>query len=299
MFGLEVFAYAVMSNHLHLVLRSRPDRVGGWSEREVAERWCRLFRGKAARERGDAYDAVKLEQLLNDPEGLKRCRERLGDLSWFMRCLNEPLARRANREDGCSGRFWEGRFKCQRLMDEGAMLACMAYVDLNPVRAGMAEGLQDSEFTSVYDRVLSRRAAARLAQLGELEKPSYPQRQQIQREQRRRRQGSWLLDFESAESPFFGVDTEFYLSLVEWTGQNIREDKPGYIPVELEGLLDRFGLDAAHWSDNVKSYGSLFCRIAGRAEQLLDYARSRGQSWFRGRQGSAQLYADAARAAWG
>jgi hypothetical protein len=290
LFGMEIFAYAVMSNHLHLVIRSRPDRVWAWSQREVAERWCKLFRGKAAIQRGDAYDAVKFQRLLGDAEALEQCRTRLKDLSWFMRCLSEPLARRANQEDACTGRFWEGRFKCQRLLDEGAMLACMAYVDLNPVRARMADGLEDCHFTSVYDRVVSKRAAARLQALGEVDRATYSQKQQIGREQLRTRQCEWLLDLDGPESPFEGVDTDYYLRLVEWTGQNLRDDKPGYIPVALETVLERYGLDAANWSQNVKRYGSLFHRIAGPADQLLHYARRRGQVWFRGKRGSEQLY---------
>ncbi|MFT4902298.1 MAG: hypothetical protein ACI81V_001585, partial [Lentimonas sp.] len=234
---------------------------------------------------------------LNDAAGLKRCRERLKDLSWFMRCLNEPLARRANREDACSGRFWEGRFKCQRLLDEGAMLACMAYVDLNPVRARMAEGLEDSLFTSVYDRVVSQRAVTRLQELGEVQAPTYRQQQEIQREKQRTSQSGWLLDLAGAESPFPAVSADYYLRLVEWTGQSLRDDKPGYIPVELEPVLDRFGLDAKNWCKNVKVYGSLFHRVVGPVDQLLDFARRRGQGWFRGKGGSEQLYRETPQAA--
>jgi hypothetical protein len=272
------------------VLRNRSDRVDQWSDHEVAQRWCGVCPGKAALERGEPYNDNKLKELLNDPDKLEVMRGRLKDLSWFMRCLNEFLARRANREDGCTGRFWEGRFKCQRLMDTGAMLACMAYVDLNPVRAQIADGLEDSHFTSVYDRVMAQRAKARLKTLGGISNPTVEQQRQIEQESSRRSAANWLLDFSDDSSPFADVDTEYYLSLVEWTGRTIRADKPGSIPVGLQGVLDRFGVDAQHWAANVASYGSLFYRIAGKVEQLLDYAQRRGQGWFCGQTGSERLY---------
>jgi REP element-mobilizing transposase RayT len=143
-FSVELYAYAVMSNHYHLVLKVSPKDVNGWDDDEVAERWCRL---KTAP--GEAVDETLKSTLLSSEETLLRCRERLGSLSWFMRYLNEPIARQANREDHCKGRFWEGRFKSIALLDEAAVLACMAYVDLNPVRAGISDDVTHSSHTSV------------------------------------------------------------------------------------------------------------------------------------------------------
>jgi len=99
----------------------------------------------------DPTDA-ELNLLMASKKARAGYRAQLFDISWLMRQLAEFVARKANAEDECTGRFWEGRFKSQPLLDEAAILASSAYVDLNPVRAGIAEAPEESDFTSVKDR---------------------------------------------------------------------------------------------------------------------------------------------------
>ncbi len=152
-FGIDVLAYAILSNHLHVVTRTRPDVVASWSDREVAIRWLRVFPGRRLDEQLAEPTSNDVDTLVNDKERLALIRSRLSDLSWFMRALSEPIARMANKFDECTGRFWEGRFKAQRITDEAGLLACSMYVDLNPVRAAMAATPEESVHTSAYDRI--------------------------------------------------------------------------------------------------------------------------------------------------
>ena len=144
-------------------------------------------------------------RILGDAPYLTELRRRLGDLSWLMRCLAEPIARRANAEDRCKGRFWEGRYKCQLLCDERAVLAAMAYVDLNPIRAGMADRPESSAHTSVQQRIVHAQHAPLT-----LERPLPPT------------SGSLLR--------CLSIRTGEYLALVDWTGRQLREGKRGAIP---------------------------------------------------------------------
>ena len=143
-FAIDVAAYAVMSNHYHIVLRIDAERARTWGDDEVLRRWTQLFTGPVLEQR---YMQPQLRALMGDAELAKVAefvgiyRTRLFDVSWYMRVLNESIARQANAEDGVKGRFWEGRFKSQALLDEQALLSAMAFVDLNPVRAGrVAQG---------------------------------------------------------------------------------------------------------------------------------------------------------------
>lgn len=136
-FTIDVAAYAVMSNHYHAVLRVDAARAQALGDDEVLRRWTQLFTGPLLVQRYLGGALLGEAERLKVAEFAALYRQRLADVSWFMRVLNETIARQANAEDGCTGRFWEGRFKSQALLDEQALLAAMAYVDLNPIRAGI------------------------------------------------------------------------------------------------------------------------------------------------------------------
>ncbi|MCP5066417.1 MAG: transposase [bacterium] len=313
-FALEVHAYAVMSNHLHVVARTLPERIEAWSDEEVARRWLRIFPGvRALSVRDGPPDELALRVLCRDRKKLALIRTRLADLSWFMRCLNEPIARRANREDNCSGRFWEGRFKCEKLDDEGAALACMAYVDLNPVRAGMAATPEQSDFTSAQDRATARKARHQLDRAPQ--DPNPEQAALIENARKEARSDQWLAPIGALSTPptcdevapgpeaaranppgptsplLHDVTLDQYLELLDWTGRQIRAGKRGRIAAELSPLLERLDLDVEAWVENVETFGGLFHRIAGKLRRLRELASATGRSWLHGQRGARQLYA--------
>ena len=159
-FSLELCAYAVMSNHYHLVVRLNPQQAEDWSEAEVIARWQRLFqlpllvrRYQTQVELLDSAEQAAAQAII------AQWRQRLGSLSWYMRCLNEPLARLANAEDGCKGHFWESRFKSQAILDEAGLLACMVYVDLNPLRANVVPTPEAAVEVSLHQRLVESELA--------------------------------------------------------------------------------------------------------------------------------------------
>lgn len=226
-FAIDIPAYAVMSNHYHLVLHVHKARSEQWSREEVITRWNRLYRGPKLVQR------FTLGGMLSDAELkvvhgiIEVWRTRLSSISWFMSCLNYHIALHANKEDGCTGRFWEGRFISQALLDEAALLSCMAYVDLNPVRAGIAGSLDDSDFTSIQHRIREVQGKC------DAQKPTLmPFAESLRADQR------------YAYLPFALKD---YLELVDWTGRVVRNDKKGYIQSAQPELLTVLGLSAPQW----------------------------------------------------
>jgi hypothetical protein len=243
-----------MSNHLHLVVQIQPVQVSDWSDEGVAERWVRLF---PPREDTDAARSHKRLRLISNPMRMVLIRARLGSLSWFMRCLAEPIARRANREDGCTGRFWEGRFKSQLLCDERALLAAMAYVDLNPIRTGIDKTLQGSRHTSVKQRIADAKRDQRI----------FDQR---------------MMPIAGSIAHAASVTTAGYLQLLEWTGRQLAPGKKGRIATNMPSVLQTLEHRPERWATRVKAVGSGYWRVIGEVDDMIEIAERMGQAWLKG-----------------
>ena len=243
-FSVELCAYAVMSNHYHLVVRLNPSESDNWSDDEVLTRWTMLFRGPLLVQRYRAGDSLSEAETATLRDIAAVYRSRLGNLSWFMKCLNEPIARQANREDGCTGHFWEARFHSQALRSEAALLTAMAYVDLNPVRAGIASTPERSEYTSIKARIEGDRdgsvqnaLVARLVERNEAGQVDVAVRP--------------LMPFaDESQEPkeiVLPMKQQQYLKLIDQTGRIAVHGKRGRIDASLEPILDRLGLTPDDW----------------------------------------------------
>jgi len=307
-FAVEVYAYAVMSNHLHVVMRTDAERAGEWTAEEVVLRWRSIF-PEDRDEDGQPIlpDGEALARAAGDLETVEKWRGRLASVSWVMRCLSEKIARRANKEDNCKGRFWEGRFRCQRVDDAQALLACMVYVDLNPIRAKIAQTLDDSDFTSVQDRVRAEVARRVLAKAQK--RPNAEQQEALASARREAKRDEWITPIERVRMGGQTVDRsqgsgvsgqeegngndrmsnlawdmglKEYLEIVEAAGRWQRGDKRGSIGEEVKPVLGRMGAGVEEWSRMVDGYGSIFHRVAGCAESLAAAAAQIGQKWLWG-----------------
>ncbi|TRY09465.1 transposase [Shewanella hanedai] len=247
-FAIDVAAYAVMSNHLHLVLRIDIESANNWSDREVVEQWHRCFKGTGLCQKFAKGEVIEEYQVAKLKHLIATYRSRLCDISWFMRCLNEPIARKANIEDNCTGHFWEGRFKSQALLDEAAALACMAYVELNPIRAKMVDTLENSDHTSIQLRVNA-------ALKGEQPTKLLP----------------FIGDERLNQPKGINFALKDYLELVDETGRIIRDDKRGSISANSTKILTRLNISSDNWIKLTSEFGELFHGPVGETQSLTRY----------------------------
>ena len=270
-FAVDVAGYAAMSNHLHTIVRTDPARAAGWSEAEVARRWRTLCPTKRMRQAAERQPTeAEIAAVVQQPRRVPELRRRLGSLSWFMRCLNEHIARMANREDGCKGRFWEGRYKCRALADEAAMLTALAYVDLNPIRAGVAATPEESVHTSAWERIVERVSAAR------------SEEDPVATETRGSRWLCPISDTPDRRGVFRRLTLDEYLVLLDRAGRTKRPDKLGAIPRDLDPILARLSLKGEGWTEAVRGYESYFRRVVGRSRAVAAAAEAAGRQWFQG-----------------
>jgi len=252
-FAIDICAHAVMHNHLHLVLHVDSEQVKTWSTAEVLKRWHQLFKGTLLTQQYQNKQPLDKFQLAMVESTADIYKQRLIDISWFMRSLNEPIARQANREDKCTGHFWEGRFKSQALLDEGALLSCMAYVDLNPVRAAIAATPEQSSFTSIQLRI---KAAIK----GQQPKALLPFKGNAHQQKK-------------TGIPFNLKD---YLTLVDETGRIILEDKRGAIKLKTANILARLHISEESWLKLTMDFECIFTGAVGTAEHLCEFSEHVG-----------------------
>jgi hypothetical protein len=292
LFAVEVAGYAVMSNHLHVIVRMERDISHQWSATEVARRWFAVY---PAAYFADGTPKPAPEGLVTakakDAVWVSERRKRLADLGWLMKALKEHIAKRANREDDCTGAFWEGRFHSVPLLDQAALIACLAYIDLNPIRAKVADRPETSQFTSGYRRIRARnrhraaekikhrepkRAAALLAKVGLATNAKHAE------------DGLWLTPLaccqvgEPLANKTFTPDD--YLTLLDATGRCLKAGKRGAIPPELAPILARLDLSVDAWLATMLGWRMFaFTSAIGSVASRITEAGKRKLSWIRNR----------------
>lgn len=193
-----------------------------------------------------------------------------------MRELNEFIARLANAEDHCTGHFWESRFKSQALLDETALLSCMAYVDLNPIRASMTNTPEQSDYTSIQERLdISPDKATTATDKKTHETELMPFAGSINR------------DTPASHLPFNFCD---YLELVDWTGRIVREDKRGFIPPATPPILQRLNIKPKQWLNTCTHIEREFYLAIGPITKLEQFATRLKQRWLKGTSVCRALY---------
>jgi hypothetical protein len=307
-FGIDLLCYAILSNHFHLILRSRPDVVAIWDDTEVARRWLMLCpKRRTADNRPEEPSESELDTIRHDPARLQEIRSRLSDISWWMRLLSQKIGRMANQEDGEVGKFWQARYRAVRLLDETAILACAAYVDLNPIRAAMAQTIETSDYTSAQQRALELQQSLMVTTPKDKAASSNDRSaDEVKHESLSQKMTSPMLvskqtvksianslcplsldeptselgacvhraGFRASDKGFLPMNVADYLELLDWTARQMRSDKRNSTPACAEPIFERMGIGVEAWCELTKNFGRLFSTVAGKPN-VIDATRSR------------------------
>ena len=297
LFAVEIAFHAELSNHIHVVVRTRPDLSANWTDENVVRRWLCITKLK----RNGAGSIVEptqeeMDRELRKPDRVAELRGRLANVSWFMGTLCESVSRRCNRDAETSGAFWEHRFNCRCLASEAAILVCGSYVDLNAIHAQEAETPEESRHTSACDRIqgLQARLSEDTADMAPANSP-LPDRWLCELTLQDRDGGLGDVaaatgsPWRASDKGILSLSLEKYLELLDWTGRQIRSDKRGAIPASLAPILDRLGIAREQWLDAITCFDQWFGRVVGSVAALTAAAQRVGHS-FRGARQCAQVF---------
>ena len=287
-FAIDIASFAIMSNHYHIVLRVDRDKAKTWDDITVAHHWNKIYSWPLLVHRyfrGEGGEAEHAEAQAI----IEIWRQRLFDISWFMRCLNEHLAQRANQEDQCTGRFWEGRYKSQALLDEVAVLTCMSYVDLNPIRAGIAKTPETSDHTSVQQRIQQLQIKTDQQQPKKSKQKTKPP---MTSPTPTVKLMPLIKAASDAHANAIGYSLSDYLELVDWAGRSIRSDKRGTIDNSIPPILSRLGINADEFLDHVLTYKdkTTYPLATGPIDKLKALAQHWKQKFIKGQYAVMKIY---------
>lgn len=267
-FSVGILAYAVMENHTHLVVMINQKQAAQLSDAEVMRRWLQVSNGCAKSKRfaetgtyPDKETEVWLKKHVNE------YRKRLTSISWLMKLLNEYIARKANKEDECTGHFWEGRYKSQALLDFTAVISCMVYVDLNPFRAKAVKKPEYAKFTSLHKRSEAFKKGCQPHFLT----PFLPNRKKA-----------------NIGNIDFSLDQ--YLKLVSETASSFDSTDASEWSKSLDPFLDKISVNPKEWLETTQNVENMYSIALGSCENLDLFKKSTGRTRLKGAVNSLKLY---------
>ncbi|MBA3684405.1 MAG: hypothetical protein H0W72_04105 [Planctomycetes bacterium] len=290
-FAMDVAGYAEMANHLHVIVRMRPEDIGAWTAEEVAQRWMSVYPRQYLPDGTPTLPAPAVVSAhAQDRVWVAERRKRLADLGWMMKALKESIAKRANREDRCTGAFWEGRFHSVPLLDQPALMACLAYVDLNPIRAKVCDRPELADCTAGYQRIQAR------------QRHHAVQRLRAQAPPEARAVAAGAASIPGSAQPEEGLSLapmsrcivgevlanrrwtiDEYLMVLDITGRILAAGKRGRIPPELAPILARLDLEVDQWVATMAGSRQMSGGAIGTAWSRSQEAVRRGVRWVKNR----------------
>lgn len=280
-YSIDILRVALMSTHIHLLIRNRPDLVKLMSDEEVARRYFQIHPGycqataDARGKKPDQPTQEDIEKLAQDKQKIAKIRRMLSSISHFMKSFNFYVSRYFNLVDGTTGAFWESRYKLKALLDDLSILLCAFYIDLNPIRARMSKTLETSDFTSIFYQIVAARMLAEQPQYPEEKLPtsfltpvtiSPNEADKIKRSLKTR----------ASDFGFTYLSSQEYLIAADLMGRILSKNHDGVIPSSVPPIFERLNLNWESIFHLVDAYEELFSFYVGSKASLEKKASDLG-----------------------